>query len=116
MTQVIERLQQAQNARDAVQLAALFADDYQSAQPAHPNRGFGGSDQVFANWSSIFDSIPDFSSELLAWAVDGDKEWSEWHWHGTRTDGSELCERGVIIITVRNNMVAAATSRPLCNR
>jgi ketosteroid isomerase-like protein len=108
MTLLIERLLDAQKARDAGQLAALFADDYQSVQPAHPNRGFGGSSQVFANWSSIFDSIPDFSSELLAWAVDGDKEWSEWHWHGTRTDGSVLCERGVIILTVRNNMVAAA--------
>ena len=108
MTLLIERLQEAQNAHDAAQLATLFTDDYQSVQPAHPNRGFGGSSQVFANWSSIFNSIPDFSSELLAWALDGDKEWSEWHWHGTRTDGSVLCERGVIILTVRNNMVAAA--------
>jgi len=108
MTLLIERLQEAQNAHDAAQLATLFTDDYQSVQPAHPNRGFGGSSQVFANWSSIFNSIPDFSSELLACALDGDKEWSEWHWHGTRTDGSVLCERGVIILTVRNNMVAAA--------
>src|SRR5215217_4032164 len=52
MTLVIERLQQAQNARAAPRLAALFTDDYQSVQPAHPNRGFGGSSQVFANWSS----------------------------------------------------------------
>ncbi|HKF86912.1 MAG TPA: nuclear transport factor 2 family protein [Propionibacteriaceae bacterium] len=108
MTLVIERLQQAQNARAAPRLAALFTDDYQSVQPAHPNRGFGGSSQVFANWSSIFANIPDFTAELLAWTVDGDKEWSEWHWHGTRTDGSVLCERGVIIVTVRNNMLAAA--------
>ncbi len=108
MTLVLERLQEAQNAHDAEQLAALFTDDYQSVQPAHPNRGFGGSDQVLANWSSIFDSIPDFNAELLAWAVDGDKEWSEWHWHGPRTDGSVLCQRGVIIVNVRNNMIAAA--------
>jgi ketosteroid isomerase-like protein len=108
MTLLIERLLDAQKARDAGQLAALFADDYQSVQPAHPNRGFGGSSQVFANWSSIFDNVPDFTAELVAWAVDDDKEWSEWHWHGTRTDGSVLCERGVIIVTVRNNMIAAA--------
>jgi len=108
MTLVLERLLEAMYARDASRLAALFTGDYQSVQPAHPNRGFGGSSQVFANWSSIFANIPDFTAELLAWAVDGDKEWSEWHWHGTRMDGSVLCERGVIIVTVRNNMIAAA--------
>ena len=108
MTLVLERLLEAVNARDASRLAALFTADYQSVQPAHPNRGFGGSSQVFANWSSIFANIPDFTAEPLAWAVDGHKEWSEWHWHGARTDGSVLCERGVIIVTVRNNMIAAA--------
>ena len=71
MTLVLEGLREAQNARDAAQVAALFTDDYRSAQPAHPNRGFGGSDQVLSNWSTMFDNIPDFTAELLAWTVDG---------------------------------------------
>jgi ketosteroid isomerase-like protein len=108
MTLVIERLQEAQNARDAAQLAALFTDDYQSAQPAHPNRGFGGSDQVLSNWSTMFDNIPDFTAELIAWAVDGATEWSEWDWRGTHRDGSAFSMRGVIIATVRDGLIAAA--------
>jgi ketosteroid isomerase-like protein len=108
MTLLIEQLQEAQNAHDAARFAALFHDDYQSVQPAHPNRGFGGSDQVLLNWSTLFDNVPDFTSELLAWAVDGDTEWSEWHWHGTRREGSPLSMHGVIIVTVRNDLIAAA--------
>jgi len=47
MTLVMERLREAHNSRDARQVAAMFTTDYQSSQPAHPNRGFGGSEQVF---------------------------------------------------------------------
>lgn len=108
MTLVIQRLQEAQNARDAAQLAALFTDDYQSAQPAHPNRGFGGSDQVLSNWTTMFANIPDFTAELVASAVEGDTEWGEWDWSGTRRDGSAFSMRGVIIATVRNGLLAAA--------
>jgi hypothetical protein len=32
----------------------LFADDYRSEQPAHPNRAFRGADQVRENWASVF--------------------------------------------------------------
>lgn len=108
MTLVMERLREAQNAGDAAQLAALFTDDYQSVQPAHPNRGFGGSSQVLSNWSTMFDNIPDFTAELVASAVDGDTEWGEWYWHGTRRDGSAFSMQGVIIATVRNGLIAAA--------
>ena len=108
MTLVVERLRDAQNAHDARQLAALFRADYRSSQPAHPNRGFGGSEQVFSNWSTLFDGIPDFTAELLASSVDGDTEWSEWDWRGTYRDGSRFSMRGVIIATVRDGLVAAA--------
>jgi ketosteroid isomerase-like protein len=108
MTLVMERLREAQNARDAAQLAALFTDDYQSVQPAHPNRGFGGSGQVLSNWSTMFDNIPDFTAELVASAVDGDTEWGEWYWHGTRRDGSAFSMHGVIIATARNGLIGAA--------
>jgi ketosteroid isomerase-like protein len=108
MTTMLERLRDAANAHDAQRLASLFAEDYQSAQPLHPNRGFGGSAQVRENWSSVFDGVPDFSSELVASSVDGEVEWGEWHWHGHHVDGSPFTMRGVTIFVVRDGLVAEA--------
>jgi ketosteroid isomerase-like protein len=108
MTLVLERLREAQNSHDPRQVAALFSADYQSAQPAHPNRGFGGSEQVFSNWSAVFDGVPDFTAELLAWSVDGDTECAEWDWRGTYRDGSRFSMRGVTIATVHDGLIAAA--------
>ena len=108
MTTMLERLRDAANAHDAQRLASLFAEDYQSAQPLHPNRGFGGSAQVRENWSSVFDGVPDFSSELVASSVDGGIEWGEWNWHGHHVDGSPFTMRGVTIFVVRDGLVAEA--------
>ena len=108
MTTMLERLRDAANAHDPQRLASLFAEDYQSAQPLHPNRGFGGSAQVRENWSSVFDGVPDFSSELVASSVDGEIEWGEWHWHGHHVDGSPFTMRGVTIFVVRDGLVAEA--------
>ena len=88
MATMLDRLTDAANAHDAQRLASLFAEDYRSAQPLHPSRGFGGSAQVLENWSSVFDGVPDFRAELVAASVDGDVEWGEWHWHGHHADGS----------------------------
>jgi hypothetical protein len=105
---MLERLRDAANAHDAQRMASLFAEDYQSAQPLHPNRGFGGSAQVRENWSSVFDGVPDFSSELVASSVDGGIEWGEWNWHGHHVDGSPFTMRGVTIFVVRDGLVAEA--------
>ena len=66
---VMERMLEALRSHDARRFAALFADDYVSVQPAHPARGFGGSAQVLANWTAVFEGVPDFHAELLASAV-----------------------------------------------
>jgi ketosteroid isomerase-like protein len=108
MPLVMEKLQEAQNAHDAARLAALFTEDYSSAQPAHPNRGFGGSQQVFSNWSAVFEGVPDFVADLVAWSVSGDVEWAEWDWRGTHRDGSPFSMRGVTVVTVRDGRIAAA--------
>jgi hypothetical protein len=42
MNDTIARLRDAMNAHDLDAMAALFAPDYRSEQPLHPNRGFGG--------------------------------------------------------------------------
>ena len=106
MTTMLMRLLEATNAHDPQRLASMFAPDYRSAQPIHPGRGFGGSGQVLENWSSVFEGVPDFRSELLASSVDGDTEWGEWSWRGHHVDGSDFAMRGVTIFVVRDGLVA----------
>ena len=105
MATMTERLRDAMNAHDAERMASLFAADYRSAQPVHPSRGFVGGAQVFENWSTVFEGVPDFESELVALSVDGDAEWGEWAWQGHHADGSPFAMRGVIILVVRDGLV-----------
>ena len=105
---MLVRLRDATNAHDARRVASLFADDYRSAQPLHPGRAFGGRAQVFENWSSVFQGVPDFTSELVASSVDAETEWGEWEWRGHHTDGSSFAMRGLTVLEVRDGLVAAA--------
>jgi ketosteroid isomerase-like protein len=98
-----ERLSAAMNAHDIETFVACFAEDYDSAQPAHPDRAFRGRDQVRRNWTAIFESVPDFSAELVRADAVGDVEWSEWRWHG-----KELEMAGVIVAGVRDGRMAWA--------
>jgi hypothetical protein len=97
---VAAALADAMNAHDIDAFASMFALDYDSRQPAHPDRAFVGREQVRTNWSAIFTGVPDFSAVLLATAVDGDTVWSEWRWHGT---GLEIA--GVMICGVRDGSI-----------
>lgn len=103
---MLERLRDATNACDAQRLALLFVTDYRSVQPLHPSRRFGGSTQVLENWSSVFVGVPDFSSELVASAVQEDSEWGEWDWRGHHLDGSPFAMRGVTILVIREGLIA----------
>jgi limonene-1,2-epoxide hydrolase len=105
--EVVERLHQAMNEHDLEAFLACIAPDYRSEQPAHPNRGFGGRDQVEKNWSALFDGIPDFHAELLATATEGDTLWSEWHWTGTRTNEAPLDIRGVTLFGIENGRIVS---------
>src|SRR5919206_291309 len=80
MPSVIERMREALNRHDLEAFLECFDPDYQSTQPAHPNRGFGGKEQVRKNWAGMFESFPDFEAELLRHSSDGDVVWSEWRW------------------------------------
>ena len=80
-----ERLIQAWHSHDARRVAALFAEDYLSDQPAHPGRAFTGNEQVLTNWTEVFEGVPDFSAELLASSVAGGTEWA---WTGRHPDDS----------------------------
>jgi ketosteroid isomerase-like protein len=105
---VATALADAMNAHDIDAFVSLFASDYNSEQPVHPDRAFQGRDQVRANWSAIFAGVPDFRAELLAGAVEADTVWTEWRWQGTHDDGSRLDMAGVIIMRLRDGRIARA--------
>ena len=106
--EVFARLVAAQNAHDIEALVACFAPDYSSEQPAHPDRAFKGNGQVRKNWTAMFAGIPDFRAELLESATDGPTAWGEFEWRGTKSDGSPLHSRGVIIGSVRDGRLSGA--------
>ena len=105
---VVERLNDAFNAHDIEAFVAMFAPDYDSVQPAHPDRAFTGREKVRENWSAIFDGVPDFRSELVRASTDGDTVWTEWHWQGTQAGGAALDMAGVIVMGIRDEQIAWA--------
>jgi ketosteroid isomerase-like protein len=108
MNSMLERLRDAMNSHDAARLAALFAEDYRSVQPLHPRRAFGGRAQVLANWSSVFEGVPDFTSELVASSAGEGTEWGEWAWRGQHADGSPFAMNGVTIVVVQDGLITEA--------
>src|SRR4051812_3166944 len=89
MNSTVEKLRDAINRHDARGMAALLAPDYLSEQPVHPNRGFGGPDQVAKNWSQLFTAAPDMVAAVRSEAMDGSTSLSEWAFDGHFTDGSD---------------------------
>jgi hypothetical protein len=107
MAGLLQRLSEALRSHDAARVAALVAERYESSQPIHPARSFIGRDQVLANWTSVFEGIPDFRAELVSSAVDGDVEWGEWDWRGHHLDGSPFAMRGVVILVASDDLIAS---------
>ena len=105
---VMERVNAAMNAHDVDAFLACFQEDYESEQPAHPDRAFRGREQVRSNWSAVFDGVPDFRAELLRSVTDGDTVWSEWHWQGTQAGGTPLDMVGVFVCGVRDGRISWA--------
>jgi len=105
---VLEQMHRALNAHDIDALVELFSPDYRSDQPAHPDRQFGGREQVRENWGGTFQEVPDFHADLLQSAVSEATIWSEWEWQGTRKDDSLLEMRGVVLMGLRAGQIAWA--------
>ena len=108
MADVAERLIAAMNRHDAEAVAACFAVDYRSEQPLHPNRDFVGSEQVLANWTSVFEGVPDFVAERVASVAAADTVWIELRWRGTHRDGSPFLMGGVTVLGLQDDRVAWA--------
>lgn len=102
----LQRLHEAMNQHDLEAFVACFAPDYRSEQPAQPSRNFTGSDQVRKNWSVFFSAVPDFHAELLRAVEEDGTIWAEWHWTGTRADGTRLDLRGVTLFGVHEDHLA----------
>jgi ketosteroid isomerase-like protein len=94
------------NRRDLAAFVECFDADYDSEQPAHPDRHFQGRAQVERNWAAMFGGLPDFRAEVVRSTVAGDTVWVEWRWTGTRADGTRLDACGVCIFGVRAGRLA----------
>jgi ketosteroid isomerase-like protein len=94
------------NRRDLAALVGCFDPDYESEQPAHPDRRFRGRAQVEQNWAAIFAGLPDFRAEVVRSTVEGDNLWVGWRWTGTRADGTRMDTRGACIFGVRAGRLA----------
>ncbi len=104
---VVERLRAAIDAHDLDALVGCFASDVDSRQPCHPARDFRGAAQVRANWSQILGGVPDLRATLVRSTAAGDAIWCEWDWAGTRRDGQPFAMRGVTILTIAHDRIAA---------
>ena len=105
---VVQRLHRALNAHDIEAFVGCFDPAYRSEQPVHPDRAFGGVEQVRKNWSSLFASLPDLAAELRTLSEDGDQVWSEWHWTATQSDGTPFDWRGVILMGTAHGRITWA--------
>lgn len=105
---VIDRLVAATNAHDVDGVVACFAPDYVNRTPAHPARGFRGSDQVRRNWTAIFAGVPDIAARVVATAERGREIWTEWEMSGTRRDGTPHAMAGVVIFGVGSDRIVSA--------
>ena len=105
---VFERMIQAANRHDLEAMVACFAPDFRSEQPFYPERNFTGQAGVRKNWSFFFSTMPDFQTEVLSEAVEGDTVWAELHYHGTQVDGKKQGARGVTISGIQGEQIVWA--------
>ena len=102
---VIERIKEAVNRRDLDGLMACYDPGIRGEEPTLKDRDFRGIDQLRANWETILAALPDLDMELVDSVSDGERVWAEWRWRGSRTNGTRIVRRGVIIYDVRNDRV-----------
>ncbi len=103
---VFERMIQTANRHDLDAMVACFAPDFRSEQPLYPERNFTGQAGVRKNWSFFFSAMPDFQTEVLSEAVEGDTVWAELLYHGTQVNGTKHVTRGVTISGIQGKQIA----------
>jgi uncharacterized protein len=104
---LVDKMARAMNVHDVEGVVALVDPEYQSEQPAHPDRAFAGREQVRKNWSTIFSRVPNLRADIIRTSVDGDTVWTEWWWHGVRSDGTKFDYRGVTLFRIWNGRIVS---------
>jgi limonene-1,2-epoxide hydrolase len=107
MSDVVQRLAALMNEHDLERASALFHQNYRSEQPAHPGRAFVGRAQMHANWSAMFEGVPDFHSEIIRSVQDGETTWTEWRWTGRHGDGEPFHMHGITLFEVQQGQIVA---------
>lgn len=107
-TAVLDRLIAAIGAYDLDALVGCFGAGYVNETPAHPQRGFQGRAQVRANWTQIFEGVPDVRAEVVQRAAVADQLWTEWRLSGTRSDGPPFELVGVVLFRVVEQQIVSA--------
>ncbi len=107
MNDTISSLRDAMNRHDVAGIVDLFAPNYRSEQPVHPQRGFGGRDQVASNWGRMFDGVPDLEAGVVKESTDGTTSWSEWVWRGSHRDGTPFLMKGVTVMGLQDDGLVA---------
>jgi hypothetical protein len=93
-------VERGDEAHDIDAFVACSDEEYESDQPAHPDRAFKGPEQVRQNWSAVFKGVGDFLSELVATPATRESEWSGSRSRGTHADGTVLDIAGDIVCGV----------------
>jgi hypothetical protein len=101
---LLEHLERAMNDHDLESLVSCFHPDYESIQPVHPERAFQGRVHVARNWGWVFEEFSDFQAEILDFAVRDTTVWTEWTWQGTDPLGVEIQVRGIMILTIEDQL------------
>jgi hypothetical protein len=55
----------------------------------------------------MFAGVPDFHAEICRSVQDGETAWTEWHWSGTRSDGSAFAMRGLTLFEIADDQIVA---------
>jgi ketosteroid isomerase-like protein len=105
----VERLRDSINARDIEAMIACFDPEVVSEQPAHPARGFRGSENVRTNWTMIFAGVPDIKAEIVRTAVRDHTAWVDWRWSGRRRDGEPFNMLGVTVQEIADGRIRAVS-------
>jgi ketosteroid isomerase-like protein len=105
----VERLRDAIDAHDIDAMVACFDPEVNSEQPAHPARGFRGSENVRRNWTMIFAGVPDIGAEVIRTAVRDNTAWVDWRWSGSRSDGEPFAMRGVTVQEIEGGRITAVS-------
>ena len=105
---VLIKMETAIDAHDIDAFVNCFTHDFVSEQPVHPERNFIGAEQVRKNWTVLFAQVPNLQAKLVTHTIAGDMGWSEWHWQGNQTNGTEFNMRGVVVVGLRENEIAWA--------